>query len=213
WPPGNHPLGRKSCGSPSTLPGAAADTEPSCSATSWTTWQLTGSASWRPRPWTAPPATALTRPPGPSGSATASCTSTRSTRCLAGKPATQRQSTWPHSVPPGDNHVSQPRLAKAQRVTVSSMAEEWRVSLVIAGRGGAIKGSHYRDLLRNRLGDDIAVSATKTHLYLYAESVKAAEEAGQVGRAVFEEQGQFAEVRLERWDSSGGEWRDPDEPA
>jgi hypothetical protein len=30
---------------------------------------------------------------------------------------------------------------------------------------------------------------------------------------VFEEQGQFAEVRLERWDSSGGEWRDPDEPA
>jgi hypothetical protein len=45
WPPGNHPLGRKSCGSPSTLPGAAADTEPSCSATSWTTWQLTGSAS------------------------------------------------------------------------------------------------------------------------------------------------------------------------
>ena len=92
------------------------------------------------------------------------------------------------------------------------MAEEWRVSLVIAGRGGAVKGSHYRDLLRNRLGDDIAVSATKTHLYLYAESVKAAEEAGQVARAVFEEQGQFAEVRLERWDSSGGGWRDPDEP-
>ena len=90
------------------------------------------------------------------------------------------------------------------------MAEEWRVSLVT---GGAIKGSHYRDLLRNRLGDDIADSATKTHLYLYAESVKAAEEAGQVARAVFEEQGQFAEVRLERWDSSGGEWRDPDEPA
>ena len=90
------------------------------------------------------------------------------------------------------------------------MAEEWRVSLVT---GGAVKGSHYRDLLRNRLGDDIAVSATKAHLYLYAGSAKAAEEAGQVARAVLEEQGQFAEVRLERWDSSGGEWRDPDEPA
>ena len=96
------------------------------------------------------------------------------------------------------------------RYTIPSMAEEWRVSLVI---GGAVKGSHCRDLLRNRLGDDIAVSATKTHLYLYAGSVKAAEEAGQVARAVLEEQGRFAEVRLERWDPSGGEWRDPDEPA
>ena len=31
-------MGQKSCGSPSTLPGAAAGTEPGCSATSWTTW-------------------------------------------------------------------------------------------------------------------------------------------------------------------------------
>jgi hypothetical protein len=92
------------------------------------------------------------------------------------------------------------------------MAEEWRVSLVIAGRGGAVKGSHYRDLLRNRLGDDIAVSATKTHLYLYAGSEKAAEEAGQVARAVLEEQGRLAEVRLERWDPAGKDWRDPGEP-
>ena len=99
------------------------------------------------------------------------------------------------------------------RYTISAMAEEWRVSLVVGDRGGAIKGSHYRDLLRNRLGDDIAVSANKTHLYLYAGSAKAAEEAGQVARAVLEEQGRFAEVRLERWDPSGGEWRDPDEPA
>ena len=99
------------------------------------------------------------------------------------------------------------------RYTIPSMAEEWRVSLVIGGRGGAVKGSRNRDLLRNRLGDDIAVSATKTHLYLYAGSAKAAEEAGQVARAVLEEQGQLAEVRLERWDPSGGEWRDPDEPA
>ena len=32
--------------------------EPGCSAASWTTWAPTGSASWRPRPWTAPPDTA-----------------------------------------------------------------------------------------------------------------------------------------------------------
>jgi hypothetical protein len=42
--------------------------------------------------------------------------------------------------------------------------------------------------------------------------VKAAEEAGQVARAVLEEQGQFAEVRLERWDPAGKEWRVSGEP-
>ena len=105
------------------------------------------------------------------------------------------------------------RPLNGQRYTILAMAEEWRVSVVIGGRGGAIKGSHCRDLLRNRLGDDIAVSATKTHLYLYAGSVKAADEAGQVARAVLEEQGRLADVRVERWDPSGGEWRDPDEPA
>ena len=89
------------------------------------------------------------------------------------------------------------------------MAEEWRVSLVIGGGGGTVKGSRYRDLLRARLGDDVAVSARKTQLYLYAGSAKAADEAGQVARAVLEEQGRFAEVRLERWDPSGEEWRRP----
>jgi hypothetical protein len=93
------------------------------------------------------------------------------------------------------------------------MAEEWRVSLVTDGGGGTVKGSRYRDLLRARLGDDVAVSAGKMHLFLYAGSAKAADEAGQVARAVLEEHGQFAEVRLERWDLSAGEWRDPDEPA
>ena len=93
------------------------------------------------------------------------------------------------------------------------MAEEWRVSLVTVGGGGTVKGSRYRDLLRARLGDDVAVSAGKMHLFLYAGSAKAADEAGPVARAVLEEHGQFAEVRLERWDPSGGDWRDADEPA
>lgn len=57
------------------------------------------------------------------------------------------------------------------------------------------------------------VSAGKMHLFLYTGSAKAADEAGQVARAVLEEHGQFAEVRVERWDPSAGEWRDPDEPA
>jgi len=105
------------------------------------------------------------------------------------------------------------RSLNGHRHTLSSMAEEWRVSLVIGGGGSTVKGSRYRDLLRARLGDDVAVSAGRMHLFLYAGSAKAADEAGQVARAVLEEHGQFAEVRVERWDPSGGEWRDPDEPA
>jgi hypothetical protein len=92
------------------------------------------------------------------------------------------------------------------------MAEEWRVSLVIDGRGGTVKGSYYRDLLRHRLGDDVTVSAEKMHIFLYTGSAKAADEAEQVARAVLEEQGQLAEVRLERWDPSDEEWRDLEEP-
>jgi hypothetical protein len=61
------------------------------------------------------------------------------------------------------------------------MAEEWRVRLVI---DSAVKGSSYRDLLRNRLGDDVTVSAEKMHIFLYTGSAKAADEAGQVARAV-----------------------------
>ena len=93
------------------------------------------------------------------------------------------------------------------------MAEEWRVSLVIDGPGGTLQRSYCRDLLRNRLGDDVTVSAEKMHIFLYAGSAKAADEAGQVARAVLEERGQPAEIRLERWDVSGGHWRGLGEPA
>jgi hypothetical protein len=93
------------------------------------------------------------------------------------------------------------------------MAEEWRVSLVIYDDGSIFKRSRFRDLLRSRLGDDVTISAGQMRIFLYTGSAKAADEAGQVARALLEEQGRrLAEARLERWDSSGGEWRDPGEP-
>ena len=90
------------------------------------------------------------------------------------------------------------------------MAEEWRVSLILDGRGGA---SHCRDLLRRRFGDDIAVSVERTRIFLYAGSEKAAGEAEYVAREVMAQQGLNAEFRVERWDPSDKEWRDPGEPA
>jgi hypothetical protein len=92
------------------------------------------------------------------------------------------------------------------------MTEEWRARLV-TDSGGPVNGSPYGDLLRNRLGGNVAVSAKRTHLYVYAASAKAAEEAGQVARAVLEEQGRLAVVRLERWDPANEQWRAPGNPA
>src|SRR5215472_5813455 len=95
------------------------------------------------------------------------------------------------------------------RYTIPSMAEEWRVSLILDGGGGT---SHCRDLLRSRFGDDIVVSAEKAHIFLYAGSEKAAREAEYVAREVLAQQDLNGEFRFERWDPSGGEWRDPEEP-
>ena len=75
------------------------------------------------------------------------------------------------------------RPLNGHRHAISSVAEEWRVSLVIDGRGGTAKGSCYRDFLRNRLGDDVTVSAEKLRIFLYTGSAKAAGEAAQVARA------------------------------
>jgi hypothetical protein len=94
------------------------------------------------------------------------------------------------------------------------MAEEWRVTLVIDDDGSIFKRSRFRDLLRSRLGGDVAVSVGQMDIFLYTGSAKAAGEAGQVARALLEEEGRrIAEIRLECWDPAGKEWRDPEEPA
>ena len=106
------------------------------------------------------------------------------------------------------------RPLNGHRYTLSSMAEEWRVSLVIYDDGSIFKRSRFRDLLRGRLGDDVTISVGQVNIFLYTGSAKAADEAGQVARAVLEEQGRrLAEARLERWDPASEEWRDPGEPA
>jgi hypothetical protein len=65
------------------------------------------------------------------------------------------------------------------------MAKEWQVGLILDGRGGTVKGSHRRDLLRSRFGDDIAVPAEKAHIFVNAGSGKAAEKVRAVMRGDF----------------------------
>jgi hypothetical protein len=87
------------------------------------------------------------------------------------------------------------------------MSEEWRVSLILGGRTGVPKKVVVD--LRVRLGDDIAVSADKGRIFLYAGTSKAAEEAEYVARDVLTMQSLTAESRLELWDPAAQAWRDP----
>jgi hypothetical protein len=88
------------------------------------------------------------------------------------------------------------------------MSDEWRVSLDLDGRPGVPK--KLVEDLRVRLGNDIAVSADKAHVYLYAGTEKAAGEAEQVARDLLTMEGRIAESSvLERWDPDGQKWRDP----
>jgi hypothetical protein len=93
-------------------------------------------------------------------------------------------------------------------VYASAMSDEWRVSLTLGDRTGVPK--HTVENLRVRLGNDIAVSADKAHIFLYAGTEKAADEAEQVARDALTVGGRVAESSvLERWDPDGQKWRDP----
>jgi hypothetical protein len=88
------------------------------------------------------------------------------------------------------------------------MSDEWRVSLVLGDRTGVPKQTVRN--LRVRLGNDIAVSADKAHIFLYAGTEKAADEAEQVARDALTMEGLVAESSvLERWEPGGQKWRDP----
>jgi len=92
------------------------------------------------------------------------------------------------------------------------MADGWRVSLIFNDCSGAGKKSDWpaavRDLLRGRCGDEFSVSAGKMHVFLYAGTADAAEEAEPVAWEVLAQQSLSADVRLERWDPSGQAWQD-----
>ena len=62
--------------------------------------------------------------------------------------------------------------------------------------------------LSGRLNDDVRISSTKTHLYLYADTAEWAKEAQHVVQDLLAQQNASANVRLERWDLVDQVWRD-----
>jgi hypothetical protein len=87
--------------------------------------------------------------------------------------------------------------------------EEWRVSLLdcrLPARWKPGSADRVRDLLRDRLGGEVPVTARRAGVFLYAATAEAAAAAEAAAREVLSQQGLFADVRVERWDPSGGRW-------
>jgi hypothetical protein len=98
--------------------------------------------------------------------------------------------------------------ARVFSLYASVMSDEWRVSLALGDRAGVPRKTI--EDVRVRLGDDVAVSGDKGHIFLYAGTEKAAGEAEQVARDVLAMEGRVAAASLlERWDPDGQKWRDP----
>ena len=65
-----------------------------------------------------------------------------------------------------------------------------------------------RDLLRDRVGEEVHVTDGRTSTFLYAATADAAESAERTVHEVLAEQGLAGDIRMERWDLSRKAWVD-----
>ena len=92
----------------------------------------------------------------------------------------------------------------------ASMDDGWRVCIAF-GVLQALSQSCRLALipaLGSRLGDQVAVSSSKTRIFVYAPSIGSADEAAQVAREVLARHDVSALVRTEFWSVREQEWRD-----
>ena len=97
------------------------------------------------------------------------------------------------------------------------MDDEWRVCIAF----GYLQHHQLKSCqealisaLGSRLGDQVAVSSSRTQIFLYAPSAGSADEAAQVAREVLARHDVSAPVRTEFWSLRDQKWRDAaDEPS
>jgi hypothetical protein len=85
------------------------------------------------------------------------------------------------------------------------MDEDWRVTATFPGEphvAQILEAMRHRRLageVRRRVGEEVVVSSSGRHMFLYAGSAEAAEEAAQVVRDVLGQHDLAADFRLEHW--------------
>lgn len=97
------------------------------------------------------------------------------------------------------------------------MADDWRVTATLHDEGQirqTVRSLRDRESRATvpRLGQRVAVSADRSHIFLYAGTEDAGHEAERVVREVLADQQLQADVTLDRWDGRKQEWVDPGTP-
>ena len=93
----------------------------------------------------------------------------------------------------------------------ASMADDWRVCIALGG--GSVRSIRQAlwTALDGRLSGYVTVSSNATQIFLYAPSIRLADEAAQVAREVLAQRNVDAPVRTESWSYREQQWRDADE--
>jgi hypothetical protein len=102
--------------------------------------------------------------------------------------------------------------------SVVGMAEDFRVEVELDDEEYGyslwerLRALHLDDEARRRLGPGVVVSRDGSRLFLYAETMRRAQQAERVIRALVEEDSLSAEIALTRWHPVEEEWEDASVP-
>jgi hypothetical protein len=98
------------------------------------------------------------------------------------------------------------------------MADDFRVTVTFddaasVGRlSERLRVHKVEDEVRDRLGGRVSVGGDETHVFLYADSAAAAQEAEQAARSIVEGDGLQADFALDRWHPVEERWEDGAQP-
>ena len=98
------------------------------------------------------------------------------------------------------------------------MGDDFRVTATFADSGPVgwladrLRVHRVEDDARGRLGGRVSVSGGEDHLFLYADSAAAAQEAEAVVRSILGEKGLQARFALDRWHPVEERWEDASQP-
>ena len=98
------------------------------------------------------------------------------------------------------------------------MGDDFRVTATFADSGPVgwladrLRVHRVEDDARGRLGGRVSVSGGEDHLFLYADSAAAAQEAEAVVRSILGEKGLQARFALDRWHPVEERWEDAAQP-
>jgi hypothetical protein len=95
------------------------------------------------------------------------------------------------------------------------MAEDWRVTVELEEGHDLARELDEHELgddARAALGNRVAVSGEGSHVFLYADTRAAAEQAIEIVEKLVDTAGGAAELTLEQWHPVAEEWKPADEP-